>query len=97
MRLLSKIKITVCNYIVIKEWVENGEFNQADKIIVIGTKLQSVMVKSLFRGTQKKVYYCKKFEKKYTYKSRTKWIIFDSSAKRMLPQKDYNILIVPNI
>lgn len=97
MRLLSKIKITVCNYSIIKEWLENGEFTQADKIMIIGTKQQAVMVKYLFRGTTKKIYHCAKFERRCAYKGRAKWIIFDSGIKMAIPQKNYNILLVPNV
>lgn len=97
MRLVSGIKSAIGDYIVIKECIENGEFDQAERIIVVGTKLQAAMVRYLFRSTHKKVYYCKKFERKYTYTKRIKWIIFDSSIEKKFLQKNYNILLVPNI
>lgn len=97
MRLLSKIKTAVCTYILMKEWVENGEFHEADKVVVIGTKVQAAVVKSFFRKTSKKIYYCEKFDSKYADKNRTKWIIFDDNIKKNFVHNDYHVLIVPDI
>lgn len=97
MELSSGIGNIINNCIIINEWIENGEFSQADRIIVVGTKQQAIVVNLLFKGSGKKIYYCSKSDKKYTYNSRTKWIVFNRSLKKELSQNDYNILIVPKV
>lgn len=95
--IIENIKSEICNYIIVREWIENGEFSNADIIIVIGTKAQAVMVNTLFRGSGKKVYYMERLHGKYRYKKRVKWIIFDRSLKRKLPQDDFDILFIPEL
>ena len=96
-RALSKVKTAVCTYIVMKEWIENGEFHQVNKIVVVGTKRQAVMVKYLFRKSEKNIYYCEKPDQICECKNITKWIVFENKAKRNLLRKDYHVLIVPDI
>ena len=38
MKILSKIKSEICKYIIIREWIENGEFRRTERIVVIGTR-----------------------------------------------------------
>lgn len=96
-KIINDIKSEICNYIIVKEWMENREFANADTIIVIGTKFQAVMVNILFKGSNKKVYYLDGMHGEYRYKKRVKWIIFDRSLKRKLPQDDLNILFIPKL
>lgn len=98
--MLTKVRKWLCDYIIIREWVENGEFDGADRIIVIGTKFQAVMIKMLFRGTGKRIFYCEKLKRKYVHGSnagKIKWIIFDRGLKRKLPRNDCSILFMPKI
>lgn len=95
--IIKKIKSEICNYIIVREWIENGEFSNADTIIVIGTKAQAVMVNVLFRGSGKKVYYMERLHGKCRYRKWVKWIIFDRSLKRKLPQDDLGILFIPEL
>lgn len=44
MKILSKIKSEICNFIIIREWFENGEFNKAERIVVIGTRFQLSLI-----------------------------------------------------
>lgn len=97
MELLSKTRAMAGDMIVIKEWIENGEFDKADRIIIIGTKLQAMMTALLFKKEPKKVYYCSKPNRPYVYNKKIKWIIFDNRLKSEWPRNDYNILWMPKI
>lgn len=92
-----QIKSELCKWIIIKEWIENGEFSNTERIIVIGTKWQAIMVNILFRGSGKKVYYATEPNEKYHYRKRTKWIIFDRYLKSKLPQNTFDVLFIPKL
>lgn len=92
---LSELRSIICNYIIIKEWIENGEFIETNKIVVVGTRFQAVMVKFLFRKCSKRIFYCTKLEKEYLYNNKTKWIIFNIALRKVLPENDHNILFMP--
>lgn len=97
---VSKLKHLIYSHTIIREWIENGEFDRAGRIIVIGTRFQAVMVKRLFKGTNKRIFYSERFEGKYTHDSkagRTKWIVFDRGLRRNLPPDGCNILVMPEI
>lgn len=100
---ISKLKPLICSYIIIREWIENGEFARAERIIVIGTRFQAAMVKMLFKGTGKRIFYIEKLGGKYAHDSntgragRTKWIVFGNRLKRKLPKNDCKILFMPRI
>ncbi len=92
---LTRIKPIVCNYIIIREWIENGEFDNTNNIIVVGTRFQSVMVNVLFKRRDKRIFYCTNIN--YKHYDKTKWIIFDKTVKKAFPQNDYSILHMPII
>lgn len=94
MTLLSKLKRMICKYIVIREWIENGEFSDTDQIVVVGSGTWVVMVKFLFRKSGKRIY-CSKLNKKYIYHKKRKWIVFEKALKKAFPQNDSSILLVP--
>ncbi len=91
---LWKTKLMICRYIIIREWIENGEFSKVDQIVVVGSRVHVFIVKFLFRKSGKKVYYSKSY-KKYKYSINRKWIIFDKGLKKLFLQNDSNILLVP--
>lgn len=82
---------------IVREWIECGEFNNTDKIIVIGSKFYALAINLLLWGSKKKIYYCVEFTGEYKYKNNTKWIILDNSLKRRFPQNSYNVLIIPDL
>lgn len=92
-----KAKQLLYDFIIIKEWIENGEFIKADKIIVFGTRPQAVMVNYLFKGSHKKLYYITELNGQYSYRKHIKWIVFDNHFKKILPKNDSNILLMPHI
>lgn len=96
-KLLSKAKQLIYNCIIVREWIENGEFTKSDRIIVIGTRLQAVMISCLFKGSGKKIYFITGLNRKYECRRQVKWIVFDSSLKKSLPKNDCNILFIPRI
>lgn len=91
---LSKLKFVIDKYIVIREWIENGEFCNADQIVVVGSKVQAVMVKFLFRKTNKRIYYLNS-NREYIHHHKRKWIVFDQSLNKIFPQNDSNVLLIP--
>lgn len=95
MKILSKIKSEICNFIIIREWFENGEFNKAERIVVIGTRFQSAVVNVLLKQSKKNIYYCTNLDRVNTRNCKTKWIVFDRELSKVLPQNDFNILILP--
>ena len=97
MTVLSGIKRIICEYIVVRDCIENGEFVNADTIVVIGSGMQAVLVNILFRGSDKKIYYATELTAEYHYRKQTKWIIFDRSIENRLPQNNFNILFMPKI
>lgn len=94
---LEKVKAVICNYVIVREWIENGEFFNTDIIIVVGTKWQAVMANIAFRGSGEKVYYAIKSNEKYHYRERTKWIVFDRKFKNRLSKNNFDILFVPKL
>lgn len=82
-------------FIVVKEWMDCGEFKNTDTIIVIGNRFHAVVVSLLFRKSGKKIYYCSEMIEKYRYRKKTKWIIFDNSLKKKFPQNSYDVLVIP--
>ena len=94
MKILSKIKSEICKYIIIMEWIENGEFRRTERIVVIGTRFEGMVVNRLFKD-KKNIYYCTDLDKKYVQDYKTKWIVFDSKLKKYFPQNQFNILILP--
>ena len=94
---MKKIKAEICNYIILKEWIENGEFINTNVVIVIGTKIHARFVNFRFRGSGIKVYYNTELRGAYHYKKWVKWIIFDTNLKRKLPCDDFNLLFIPKL
>jgi len=92
---MESIILKLYPVIIVKEWIECGEFRNTDKIIVIGSKFYAMAVKFLFRGSGKKIYYCTETAGKYKYNHKTKWIIFDRALKENLPLNSYDVLLVP--
>lgn len=90
---LSGVKSLIFHYIIINEWIKNGEFDRTEKIITVGTRFQAMMVNILFRRNNKRIYYCTKFAGKYIHHDRVKWIVFDGRLKKV--RNDSNILLVP--
>lgn len=95
--LVLKTKRLLYDFIIIKEWINNEEFIKTDKIIVLGARLQAVMVNFLFRGSHKKLYYITKLNGQYRYRKHVKWIVFDEHFNNALPKNDCNILYIPHI
>lgn len=93
----SGLRKALCAHIIMREWVENGEFNKADTIMVIGTKLQAMMVRLLFFGKGKRICFCTGPQRRYVHDDRVKWIVLDSRSGRMLPGEDFNILRLPEV
>lgn len=91
----KKVKRTLYEYIIIKEWIDNGEFAKVDRIVVVGTKWQGIRVTFLFKNSNKKIYYVTELSEKYKYRNRVKWIIFDDNLKKMFPNDDCNVLFLP--
>ena len=95
--MLSKVRQLLYDCIIVREWIENGEFIKADRIIVIGTSLQAAMIRYLFKGSGKKIYYITGLNRKYEYRRQVKWIVFNNSLKKVLPKNDCNILFIPHL
>ena len=51
---LSGVKSLIFHYIIINEWIKNGEFDRTEKIITVGTRFQAMMVNILFRRNNKR-------------------------------------------
>ncbi len=84
-------------YIVVKEWAEYDEFSNVEKVVIVGTKMQAMMVKLSLIQTPIHTYYCDKddFDKKYRNRKRIKWIIVDSQTGRRTEGNKKNILVFP--
>ena len=93
---MESMLIKLYPVIIVKEWIDCGEFKGTDKIIVIGSKFYARAVKVLLSGSGKKVYYCTKAVGKYKYNNKTKWVVFDKDLKGNLPLNSYDVLLVPN-
>lgn len=95
--LLPKVRQLLYALIILKEWIDNGEFTKADKILVIGTRLQAFMVNYLFYKKNKKVYYIVGLDMQCKCGEYVKWIVFDNKFKKVLSRDDYNILFIPYV
>ncbi|MCM1537625.1 MAG: hypothetical protein NC254_04415 [bacterium] len=89
----SVIKRAIVCMCIISEWLDNGEFNNIDRIIVEGCTLDATVVGLLMKNKGKQVYRCGNFGKSYRYEKRTKWIVFDKIPVNV--EKGYDILLIP--
>ncbi len=97
MQLSYKVKKLVFDIMIVNEWIKNGEFDNADMVIVAGTMTQAIMVNFLFKGKRQKIKYCRRLHGKYRYNCLRKWIVFNDSYKNILPWNDTSILWMPNL
>lgn len=71
----------VISFIIVREWIECGEFEDADRIIVVGKKAYAMITNYLLRNKKIDCNYCdlERFIKTYKSRKNTKWIIFDEN------------------
>lgn len=91
-----KAKSVIYDYIIIKEWMENGEFKDAENIVVSGTRIQVAVVKLLFKKSGKKIYCCRNLKKQYAHRRHWKWIVFDRDMKKDWALNDSSVLLMPD-
>lgn len=96
---VGEIKKSICTFIIVREWLECEEFLNVKKIIVVGDKLQALIINLLFFKKTQEIYYCDKndFEKKYSYKKNVKWIVFYVDKNILLKDMGMDVLIFPNL
>lgn len=91
------VKKTVMKFCIIREWVANGEFDNAERIIVAGSIPDAVIVSMLMKSKGKQIYRCEKMLKVYRYESKTKWIVFGTALKNRKLDEHYDVILVPNV
>lgn len=71
----------VISFFIVREWIECGEFESVDRIIIIGSKIYAVITNYLLRNKKIDCNYCdlERFIKIYKLRKKTKWIIFDEN------------------
>lgn len=91
-RVIKRAMMCMC---IISEWVDNGEFETTDRVVVAGGTLDAVIVSLLMRRNGKRVYQCREFQNVYRYESKTKWIVFGERVLNCDAGKGYDILFMP--
>ncbi len=92
-QLLSIIYI----YAVVKEWNAGGEFKDTEKIIVVGSQIQALLVRVFLIKISVLVSYCNLnfFDHMYKCRKNVKWIVFDNRKAKYLKSTGTDILIFP--
>lgn len=83
------IKMLIISFVIVREWIECGEFKDIGRVIVVGKKMYAVIINFLIRNRKLKCCYCSLEDFKKFYKPRmcVKWIVFEDDLlgkKKML-------------
>ena len=89
-------------FIVVREWMECGEFESVDRTIIVGDSIYALIVNYLMKKEGIKCNHCliKDFDRLYKSGSSTRWIIFgdtlcnDKEEIKKLADRD-NVIIFP--
>mgnify|MGYP006964298905 CR=1 FL=1 len=85
----KRIKMLIITLVIVREWIECGEFKDIGRIIVVGGKMYAVIINFLIRNLKLECCYCSLEDFKKFYKPRmyVKWIVFEDDLldkKKML-------------
>lgn len=94
-----KIRSAVYMYIIVREWIEGNEFDNSERVIVVGNMMQGCVIRFLLRNTMKKVFLCdlREFDKKYRCYHKTKWVVCPGRESKQYIYQNTDIIILPNI
>lgn len=91
----TKVQKYIIFFILVREWIECGEFRDTNRIILVGDPFFGLILKVFLHKSKIHIFLCDKktYIDHYTFKKHTKWILTSSISKKKEIEED--VLIVP--